>query len=356
MGEKTEKATPKKLRDAKKKGQVAKSQDFPAAATFVISLATVIASTTSLNEQLSGYMLSCFSLVTRDNLTDIIGPMFFQALYLICMASLPIMCATCAVGVLATFLTVGPVFAPEVFKFDIKKFNPVDNLKAKFKMKTVVELIKSLFKIFVASIIVFVVVKGGLATLLQTISMPITSAAKVFAYFLWDVAIKVGLFFGAIAIFDLMYQKHTFEKEMMMEKFEVKQEYKDSEGNPEIKGKRREIAREIAFSEGPAAGASRANAVVSNPDHIAIALGFERELDPCPYVLAMGQGHNALQIIKVAEDNNIPVVRNIKLAHDLWEKAKIYEYIPEETYEPVAEILRWIAELQQEESIKGIRL
>lgn len=356
MGEKTEKATPKKLRDAKKKGQVAKSQDFPAAATFVVSLAATIAATTSLNEQLSGYLVSCFSLVTRENLTDIIGPMFMQALYLICVASLPIMFATCMTGVLVTFLTVGPVFAPEVFKFDIKKFNPVDNLKAKFKMKTVIELLKSLFKIFVASIIVYVVVKGALATLLQTINMPITSAAKVFSYFLWDVAIKVGMFFGAIAVFDLMYQKHTFEKEMMMEKFEVKQEYKDSEGNPEIKGKRREIAREIAFSEGPAAGVPRANAVVTNPEHLAIALGFEKEIDPCPYVLAMGQGHNALQIIKVAESYNIPIIRNIRLAHDLWEEAKIFEYIPEKTYEPVAEILRWIAELQQEESVKGIRL
>ena len=356
MGEKTEKATPKKLRDAMKKGQVAKSQDFPAAATFIVSLAATVAAASSINQQLSDYLVSCFSMVTRSNLQDLVGPMFFQALYLICIVSLPIMMATCFCGVLVTFLTVGPVFSPEVFKFDIKKFNPIDNLKGKFKMKTVVELLKSLFKISIASIIVYYVVKGGLSTLLQTINMPIVDAGKVFAYFLWDVAVKVGLFFGCIAIFDLIYQKHTFEKEMMMEKFEIKQEYKDSEGNPEIKGKRREIAREIAFSDNPNAAAGRANAVVTNPEHLAIALGFEKEFDPCPYVLAMGQGHNALKIIQIAEDNKVPVIRNIKLAHDLWKNAKIFEYIPENSYEPVAEILRWIAELQQDEAVKGIRL
>ncbi len=356
MGEKTEKATPKKLRDAKKKGQVAKSQDFPAAATFIMSIAATLAVMSSLNSDLSNFLISCFSLVTRPNLTDLLGPLFYQGLYLICVATLPVLLATCFMGVLVTFLTVGPVFSPEVFKFDIKKFNPVDNLKGKFKMKTFVELLKSLLKIFIASAIVFFVVKGAVSTLLQTINMPITSAAQVFAYFLWDVAVKVGLFFGAVALFDLIYQKHAFSKEMMMEKFEVKQEYKDSEGNPEIKGKRKEIAREIAYSEGPAAGVAKANAVVTNPTHLAIALGFDREVDPCPFVLAMGRGHNAEKIIQVAEDYRIPVVRNIKLAHELWDKAKLYEYIPEETYEPVAEILRWIAELQQEEEIRGMKL
>src|SRR5690242_10901550 len=100
MGEKTEKATPKKLRDAKMKGQVAKSQDFPAAATFIVSLGATVAATASLNQQLCDYLVSCFSLVTRTNLQDLVGPMFFQGLYLICIASLPIMMATCFCGVL----------------------------------------------------------------------------------------------------------------------------------------------------------------------------------------------------------------------------------------------------------------
>ncbi len=355
MGEKTEKATPKKLRDARKKGQVAKSQDFPAAATFIVSISATMAMLSSIYHDIGRMMTDCFSLATHANLSELLGPLFYQAMYVIFTASVPVAIAVCMVGVLVTFLTVGPVFATEVFKFDIKKFNPVDNLKSKFKMKTFIELLKSLIKIFIAAVLVYQTVISSIPVLIQAQTLPLVGALKIFTYFLWDVVIKVGIFFGAVAVFDFMYQKHSFEKEMMMEKFEVKQEYKDSEGNPEIKGKRKEIAREIAYSEGPAAGASKANAVVTNPTHLAIALGYERELDPCPFVLAMGKGRDAEQIIKVAEDNRIPVIRNIPLAHLLWEKAKLYEYVPEESYEPIAEILRWLAELEHEENVKNLK-
>ncbi len=356
MGEKTEKATPKKLRDAKKKGQIAKSQDFPAAATFIASISIVLVMSHYLYHELAQLMRDTFALVTHPHILEILGPVFYNAIYLIFILSVPILGVVCAIGMLVTFLTVGPVFAPDVFKFDIKKFNPVENLKAKFKLKTIVELLKSLAKIIIASILVYRVVKTSIPTLIQTISMPLPTAIAVFIYFLWDVVVKVGIFFGIVAIFDLMFQKHTFNKEMMMEKFEIKQEYKESEGSPEIKGRRREVAREIAYSEGPAAGVGRAAAVVTNPHLIAIALGFERGLDPCPFILAMGQGVLAEQIVKIAEKNNIPTVRNIPLAHTLWEKAKLYEYIPEETYEPVAEIIRWLAELEHEAQVKQLKV
>ncbi len=346
MGEKTEKATPKKLRDAKRKGQVAKSQDFPAAFTFVVSMAATLSLSTDIFHQLGQLIMGCFSLATSTNLDEVLKGMFYQAFYIIFTCSMPIMVFVCIAGVLVTFLTVGPVWAPEVFKFDIKKFNPVDNLKSKFKMKTFIELLKSLFKISVAGYIVYAIMMRHMGELTQTIGLPMQVSGAVFAAFLKEVVFQVGLFFVVVAIADLLYQKHNFEKEMKMEKFEVKQEYKDSEGDPHIKGKRKQIAHEIAYSEGPAAGASRAKAVVSNPTHLAIALGFDREVDPCPFVLAMGQGHVAEKIIKIAEDNKIPVIRNIPLAHKLWEEAKLYEYIPEETYEPVAEILRWIASLE----------
>lgn len=352
MGEKTEKATPKKLRDARKKGQVAKSQDFPAAATFIVSISATMAMVPTIYHDVGKMMTDCFSLATHANISELLGPLYMQSAYIIFATTMPIICAVVAVGVLVTFLTVGPVFATEVFKFDIKKFNPVENLKSKFKMKTFIELLKSLLKIIIASVIVYRVVVQSIPVLLQAQTLPLLDSIKIFTYFLWDVVIKVGLFFAGIAIFDFMYQKHSFEKEMKMEKFEIKQEYKDSEGNPEIKGKRKEIAREIAFSEGPQAGAAKAQAVVTNPTNLAIALGYDRELDPCPFVLAMGRGSVAAQIVKIAEEHRIPIIRNIPLAHLLWERAKIYEYIPEESYEPVAEILRWLAELEHEELAK----
>jgi type III secretion protein U len=353
MGEKTEKATPKKLRDAKRKGQVAKSQDFPAAFTFVVAMAGTLYLTNSLYQHLGSLLVGTFKMVTFTNLDQVIGQLFIQSLYIIFVCSLPIMIAVSVAGVLVSFVTVGPVFSPEVFKFDIKKFNPIDNLKGKFKMKTVFELIKSLLKIFIAGAIVYNIMSDSMPVLIKTVSLPFLDAMQIFVHFLDKVIIQVGMFFILVAVLDLAYQKYSFSKEMMMEKFEVKQEYKDSEGDPQIKSKRKQVAQEIAYSEGPAAGAAHAKAVVTNPIHLAIALGFDRELDAAPYVLAMGQGIVATRIVKIAEERKVPVVRNIPLAHKLWEEGKMYEYIPEDTYEPVAEILKWIASLEEDPALAG---
>jgi flagellar biosynthesis protein FlhB len=152
----------------------------------------------------------------------------------------------------------------------------------------------------------------------------------------------------AVAIFDLAFQKRTFAKEMMMEKFEVRQEYKDTEGDPQIKGKRRERFREIAYSAGPNA-ASKARAIITNPTHIAVAIGYEKEKDPVPMILTMGSGSVAQKIISVAIDVNIPIMRNPELAQQLFNKGKISDYIPLETYKAVAEILKWISALEEKE-------
>lgn len=348
MAEKTEKATPKKLKDAKKKGQVAKSQDLPAAFTFIASVAIVLVLSTTLYHQMANFLVATFHAINHKDLTTSVLTLFYKANEVIFLASIPTLGLVAILGSLITFLSVGPVFAPEVFKFDIKKFNPVDNLKAKFKLKTFVELLKSLAKISIASYLIYRVMYSSIPVLIQTVSMPITGALLVFHAFLVEVIIKVGLFFIAIAVFDFFYQRHTFANEMKMEKFEVKQEYKNTEGDPHIKGKRRQIAQEIAYQDGPSQGVRRAQAVVTNPTHLAIAVGYEKDVDAAPYILAMGKDILAERIIKLAEEYNIPIVRNIPLAHELWEGGEIYEYVPEHTYEALAEILRWIASLQQE--------
>jgi type III secretion protein U len=346
MGEKTEKATPKKLKDAKKKGQVAKSQDLPAAFTFMASVAIVLALAGTLYHEMSDFLISAFHSVTNPDLGVSILALFYKAIEVIFLASIPTLGLVTLLGVTVTFLTVGPVFAPEVFKFDIKKFNPVDNLKAKFKLKTLVELLKSLVKIGVASYIIYLVMYKSIPVLIQTVSMPITGALIVFHAFLLEVVVKVGLFFLVIAVADFIYQKMSFAKEMKMEKFEIKQEYKNSEGDPQIKSKRKQIAQEIAYQDGPSGGVKRAQAVVTNPTHLAIAIGYEREVDVAPYILAMGKDALAERMIKVAEQYDIPVLRNIPLAHTLWDEGEIYDYVPEETYEALAEILRWVASLK----------
>lgn len=350
MGEKTEKASPKKLRDARKKGQVAKSQDLPAAFTFIASVWITLSLGTLLYNQLSSFLINTFRTVSHPDLYKMLGMFWEQAIVVIFYASIPILLAVCAIGVIVNFLAVGPVFSTEVFKFDIKKFDPIQNLKGKFKVKTLVELLKSCLKIGIASYIIYRVMYNSLPTLIQTVSMPISAALLVFDSFLMEVIIKVGLFFIVVAIADFVYQKKNFASEMKMEKFEVKQEFKNSEGDPHIKGKRRQIAQEIAYSDGPAGGVRDAAALVTNPTELAIAIGYDRDIDAAPYILGMGSDLLAARMVSLAKANDIPIVRNIKLAHKLWDEGEVYEFVPEETYEALAEILRWIRALNTEDS------
>lgn len=348
MGEKTEKATPKKLKDARKKGQVAKSQDLSAAFTFIVSVFVVLAMSDVIYNYLAEFLITSFRSVVNPDLGTVIVTLFYRAAEVIFIASMPILGTVVLIGVLIDFLSVGPMFATEAMKFDWKKLNPIDNLKAKFKMKTLIELLKSIIKISIASYIIYLVIYSSIPVLIKTVSIPISGALLVFHAFLMEVVIKVGLFFIVIAVADFVYQKKNFANEMKMEKFEIKQEYKNTEGDPQIKGKRRQIAQEIAYQEGPSGGVRRSQAVVTNPEHLAIAIGYEKNVDAAPYILAMGKDNLANEMIRIAQQFDIPVLRNISLAHKLWEEGEVLEYVPEETYEALAEILRWVASLKEE--------
>lgn len=346
MAEKTEKATPKKLRDARKKGQVAKAQDLPSAFTFIISIWVILAISQFLYDYLGGFLVSIFRQVANTHLDSAIVQFFYESVKVIFISSIPVMLFVTMIGVIINFLVVGPVFSTEVFKFDIKKFDPVQNLKQKFKLKTLFELVKSIIKISIACYIIYDVMYKSLPVLIKAVSMPISGALLIFNAFLMEVVIKVGIFFIVVAVADFIYQKRNFAKEMKMEKFEVKQEYKNTEGDPQIKSKRRQVAQEIAYQEGPATTLKRAQAVVTNPTHLAIALAYEKEMDAAPYILAMGKDMLAERMIKLAEEYNIPIIRNIPLAHQLWDEGGIYEYVPEGSYEAVAEIIRWLNSLK----------
>jgi type III secretion protein U len=342
MAEKSEKATPKKLRDARKKGQVAKAQDFPSAFTFVVSIATVIITSGYLFQVLASYIISMFKLSgTNIDMQNRAADILTEAVQVIFNTSMPILVLTACIGVLTSFLIVGPVFSAEAMKPDIKRLNPVTNIKNLFKFKTFFELLKSIFKITGALILIYSVVWYSIPEIISTAALPVEGSALVFSNFLVKVIIRVGIFFLAIAIFDLVFQKRNFAKEMKMEKFEVKQEFKDTEGDPQMKSKRRQTAQEIAYQEGPMS-VKRAKAIITNPVHIAVAVEYFPETEPAPKIVTMGKGTVADLIIKIAQENGIPIMRNVTLAQNLFEKGKISEYIPEDTYQAVAEILRWL--------------
>src|ERR1700722_11794931 len=189
MGEKTEKASPKKLRDAKKKGQVAKSQDLPSAFTFIVSIWVVLGMGAAMYTNMSSFLVGTFRLIPLGDLTTALTQLWFDSVLVIFSCSMPILVIVAMVGILITFITVGPVFAPEVFKFDPKKFDPIQNLKGKFKIKTLVELLKSIVKISVASWIIYDVMYNSLPVLIRAVSMPMASALLILHAFLMEVVI-----------------------------------------------------------------------------------------------------------------------------------------------------------------------
>ena len=345
MAEKTEKATPKKLRDARKKGQVAKSQDFPSAFTFVTSIAATLIGAGYIYKQLSDYIYFAFNSIKMQDLQTAAAAAIIQAIKTILTASLPIALITVFVGIVVNFLVIGPVFSGEALKPDIKRLNPVTNIRNLFKMKTLVELIKSVLKITGAVLLIYSVVWNSLQQVVATAALSPIAISTVFSSFLVKVIIRIGIFFIIIAFFDLVFQKRFFEKEMKMEKFEVKQEYKDTEGDPHMKSRRRQVAQEIAYQEGPSA-VGRARAVITNPTHIAVAVEYEAEDEPAPKIVTMGAGVMAEKIIEAAMEFKVPIMRNVDLAQTLYQKGGISDYIPEETYEAVAEILKWIEQME----------
>jgi type III secretion protein U len=353
MAEKTEKATPKKIRDARKKGQVAKAQDFPSAFTFIVSIASVIVLSGYLYNLLASYMIFIFRSISGNiDLQRSAAGYVGQSLYVIMQCSLPVLILTVITGLLCNVVVVGPLFALEAIKPDVKRLNPVTNIKNIFKFKTAFELLKSIFKISGAFALIYSVVYNSIPEIVSTAGIPIIGSAIVFSDFLLKVIIRVGIFFIAIAIFDLIFQKKNFAKEMKMEKFEVKQEHKDTEGDPHIKSRRRQIAQEIAYQEGPSA-TKRAKAVITNPTHLAIAVEYDEKEEPAPKIVTMGRDIVADMIIKIAMEHNVPIMRNVPLAHTLFQKGKIGDYIPEETYQAVAEVLKWLEQLEQPEPETG---
>ncbi|NGX55197.1 MAG: Yop proteins translocation protein U [Chlamydiae bacterium] len=345
MAEKTEKATPKKLKDSRKKGQVAKSQDFPSAITFIVAVSMTLYMTSFLYEKLGGFMVQMFTLAPKTDVALSAPHLLKEMIYVILIVSLPIAGVVALVGTVVGFLVVGPTFAVEVFKPNFKKFNPVENIKQKFKMKTLVELLKSIFKIFGAAVLIYLAVRDNIGLLIATVTLPPIGGALVFKTIIFKVIVWVGIYFLIIAVIDLIYQRYNFAKEMKMEKFEVKQEYKDTEGNPEIKGKRRQLAQEIAYDSG-STQIRRAKALITNPDDVAIAIGYEPEEYAAPWIIAKGVGNRARYLIEFAEKHHIPIMRNVPLAHQLLDEGEVNKFIPEATYEAIGEILLYVESLK----------
>ena len=342
--EKTEQPTPKKLRDARKKGQVAKSKEVSGTFGLLLVLVTlwfmsdtylntiqemVILPSTVYNEP----FLEAFKIVTTGILEKSI------------MLLLPLVGVSMLGAIIGNVMQFGFLLSGESIKPDIKKISPIGGMKKIFAIKNLVEFFKSVIKIIFLSIVVYYVIKGSLGDM---VNMPYCGSScilPVVGVLLKKLLIYAIAAFVVIAILDFMFEKQQFTKQNKMSKDEVKREYKESEGSPEIKGKRKEIHQEILNE---AENTKKSDVVIKNPTHLAIGLHYNQDSTPLPVVTVKGRGGRARFIIKIAEKEGIPILENVPLAHALFD-TDIASYIPSELIEPVAEVFRWVEDLKEKE-------
>jgi flagellar biosynthetic protein FlhB len=346
-GEKTEEATPEKLRKAKEEGQVPKSIDFVSALNFSMGFLTLCAMLTYITSELKDFLMASIDAAMRAPNLSTVGRQIEEGWPIILKLSVPIGVAVFTMGIFANVIQTGFFLAFKVLIPKLDKLNPVNGLKGLFKMKKVVELIKNLLKFTVAAWLAWKVMSDALHDMVLTVTLPLLQSVDFGASVIWDYMLKTLLLFLIIATADLLYSRHAFNKEMMMSKYDVKQEYKQSEGDPHMKGHRRQLAQELLFS-GSMENVKNADAVVVNPAHIAVAIKYDKDKAKAPTVVAKGMRIHAEKIKEIAKHYGVPILRNVPLAQAL-NKLEIGEEIPEELYEAVAEVLSFVYKIREEQ-------
>lgn len=280
------------------------------------------------------------------NLTSLFA-LFTEACILFLKVTVPIIGTVLVAGLAVNYAQVGFVFTTETIKFDFEKIiNPVVGLKRIFSIRSVEVLIKSIVKIIIVSIVVYLYIKGQLDNILDIMDMSIMNIASYMCVLVFNVGIRISVTFIILSLFDYLFQWWQYEKQLRMSKQEVKDEYKETEGNPQIKGKIKEKQRAISMrrmmQEVP-----KADVVITNPTHFAVALKYDEKVSSAPVVVAKGQDYVAQRIKEIAKENGVEIVENKQLARTLYDTVDIGESIPPELYQAVAEILAFVYSLKQ---------
>ncbi|RAL21169.1 hypothetical protein DL240_13630 [Lujinxingia litoralis] len=346
MSEKTEKPTPKKLRQARKDGKVAKSAEFTGVAVMLAALATLALSLPLVVKELAALTARAIELSTRPTLdTTVVGALLQESLGALARALIPVLGAAFVAAALTTYLQVGALFVIKPLIPDPKRLDPVQGAKKIVSKERAVELIKNLLKLSLMGCVGYGVLRDWLPPMARAPGGELLGALGALgaATFRLTTYLVSGLIiFGVV---DLLLQRHNFTKGLRMAKHEIKREHKESEGDGQIKGKRKQFHREL-LAGGSLSRVRDADAVVVNPTHVAVALSYDPDAMRAPTIVASGRGVTAQVIKRAAYRHNVPVVHNVSLARALVELGDNTE-IPEEFFEPVAQILRHIYNLRE---------
>ena len=340
-GEKTELPSPKKVRDARAKGQVARSQEVVTTVSLMSVIAYIWATWSITVKRLVGMFDVVASLSTGD-----IRLGMFTALEIIGKETMAIIFPVVGVAILAAifsnYFQVGSIFALENIMPSLDKISPASGFKKIFSMKQLVETLKSIIKIVFLSILLYIVLKKAIGEYVNSLYCGLPCISNVTASVLFDILVYSAVAFVIVAVADFAYQKHSYTKGLMMSKDEVKREYKESEGDPHIKGHRKQLAHEILMGDGGHA-AAKSSAVVVNPTHVAVCIRYVEGETPLPIIVAKGLNKNAHYLRAEAERAGVPVFRNVRLARALYADAELDDYVPDDLFDAVAEVLAWVS-------------
>ncbi|MEM6546623.1 MAG: type III secretion system export apparatus subunit SctU [Pseudomonadota bacterium] len=346
MNDKTEPPSQKKLRDARKKGQVVKSKEISSAAQLTVALAMLFAFMPHYVSEVQRMILlpSAFyeaefgfaANAVMEDVTQIAFSIFA-----------PIVIVVAVVGAVANLAQFGLLFSTESLKPKLSNLSPASGIKKIIALKNLIEFLKSTIKIVFLSLLIYLVIRDLVHEVVKIPHCGVQCIPSILGAIFIRIMIYTIAAFVIIAAADYLFQRMQFMKEQKMTKDEVKREYKESEGDPHIKGKRKQMAQEIAMSD-TEEKVKNSKVVVTNPIHLAIALDYRKGETPLPIIRAMGADLQAKRIVQLAEKHGVPIMQNVPLAHGLFDTGDVGQYIPTDLMKEVAEVLRWVMQFEAE--------
>ncbi len=358
-GEKTEMPTPKKLRDARQKGQVCTSKDVVSTAILLVTLAITGAMAVALTDDISE-LIRYIGLRVGENDTFAVREASKMTLVIVCKYSFVFVLVAAAVGVIANVVQIGFLLSFEPLKPDLKKINPAEGAKKIFCLKNLFEFAKNVVKVTFLSYLIYKIVVKSVPALLPMCYGTLDDVFPCLKEMLKSLACYTVFGYVVIAVVDRLFQQRNFTKQMMMTKDEVKREYKEMEGSQEVKQAQRQFRNEILQGEPPAKAVKKADVVVTNPTHYAVGVRYRPDEAPLPKVVCAGADMVAKEIREAAVREGIPLMENVELARTLYAQVKVEEFIPAELVAPVAEVLKLVKAMndakKEDEDLDSIEL
>ncbi len=345
-GEKTEKATPRKRQDTRKKGQVAKSNELPSAIIFLFMFILFYVLGSSISQNFINLYKKIFTkyLVYQVTVSNI-RLVFLDILSSIVWVIFPIF-AVALVGALAgNLIQVGFLITGEPLKVKLNKLNPIEGAKKIFSTKALIELAKSLLKITIVGYIAFSVIWSEKSTLIALYHYNLSDILAFSGSLILQVGLKTSILLIILALLDYLYQRYEHEKNIKMSKQDIKDEHKKTEGDPLIKSKIKERQRQMAMSR-MMQSVPEADVIITNPTHFAVAIMYKPKEMGAPQVVAKGMDYIALKIKEVAKENDISTVENRWLARTLYHQVEIGDSIPADLFQAVAEVLAYVYKIK----------